>query len=57
MIKNLIMIEDVPLFNSSHMFGLSSVVNPDGVNSVNFLKAGIPAKYGESGHRRLWISV
>jgi len=45
--QNLIMIEDVPLFNSSHMFGLSSVVNPDGVNSVNFLKAGIPAKYGE----------
>jgi len=45
--QNLILVEDVPLFNSSHMFGLTSAVNPDGVNSVNFLKAGIPAKYGE----------
>jgi len=45
--QNLILVEDVPLFNSSHMFGLTSAVNPDGVNSVNFMKAGIPAKYGE----------
>jgi hypothetical protein len=45
--QNLILVEDVPLFNSSHMFGLSSVVNPDGVNNVSFLKAGIPAKFGE----------
>ena len=45
--QNLILVEDVPLFNSSHMFGLTSAINPDGVNSVNFLKAGIPAKYGE----------
>ena len=45
--QNLILVEDVPLFNSSHMFGLISVINPDGVNNVTFLKAGIPAKYGE----------
>jgi len=45
--QNLILVEDVPLFNSSHLFGLSSVINPDGVNSVTFLKSGIPAKYGE----------
>lgn len=45
--QNLILVEDVPLFNSSHLFGLNSAINPDGVNSVNFLKAGIPAKYGE----------
>jgi len=45
--QNLILVEDVPLFNSSHMFGLSSVINPDGVNSVTFLKSGIPSKYGE----------
>lgn len=45
--QNLILVEDVPLFNSSHLFGLNSVLNPDGVNNVSFLKAGIPAKYGE----------
>jgi len=45
--QNLILLEDVPLFNSSHLFGLTSVVNSDGISSVTLLKAGIPAKYGE----------
>jgi len=45
--QNLVMVEDVPLFNTSHIFGLSSAINSDAVNSVTLLKAGIPAKYGE----------
>jgi len=45
--QNLILVEDVPLFNSSHMFGLNSAINSDGVNSVTLIKAGIPARYGE----------
>jgi hypothetical protein len=45
--QNLILLEDVPLFNSSHMFGLISVVNSDGISNVTLLKAGIPVKYGE----------
>jgi hypothetical protein len=45
--QNLILIEDVPLFNSSHLFGLISVVNSDGISDVTLFKAGIPAKYGE----------
>ena len=45
--QNLILIEDVPLFNLSHLFGLISVVNSDGVSNVTLLKAGISAKYGE----------
>ena len=45
--QNLILVEDVPLFNSSHLFGLNSAINSDGVSSVSLLKAGIPAKYGE----------
>jgi hypothetical protein len=45
--QNLILIEDEPLFNSSHLFGLTSILNPDGVTSVTMLKAGIPAQYGE----------
>ena len=45
--QNLILVEDVPLFNSSHVFGLNSAINSDGVSNVTLLKAGIPAKYGE----------
>jgi hypothetical protein len=45
--QNLILMEHVPLFNSSHLFGLISVVNPDLVSNVTLIKAGTPAKYGE----------
>lgn len=45
--QNLILIEDVPIFNLSHLFGLVSVVNSDGITDLTLLKAGIPAKYGE----------
>jgi len=45
--QNLILLEDAPLFNSSHVFGLISAVNSDGISDVTLLKAGIPAKYGE----------
>ncbi|MGA1978610.1 MAG: TonB-dependent receptor [Bacteroidales bacterium] len=45
--QNLILIEDVPLFNSAHMFGLTSTINTDNVSGVTLLKAGIPARYGE----------
>ncbi|MDD2797263.1 MAG: carboxypeptidase-like regulatory domain-containing protein [Bacteroidales bacterium] len=45
--QNLILVEDVPLFNSSHMFGLNSAINSDGISSASLLKAGIPAKFGE----------
>ncbi len=45
--QNLILIEDVPLFNASHLFGLVSVVNPDMVTGVTLMKAGMPARYGE----------
>jgi hypothetical protein len=45
--QNLILIEDVPLFNSAHIFGLTSTINTDNVSSVTLLKAGIPARYGE----------
>ncbi len=45
--QNLILVENVPLFNSSHLFGLISLINPDMVSNVTLMKAGIPAKYGE----------
>jgi hypothetical protein len=45
--QNLILIEDIPLFNTSHLFGLISIINSDMINNVTLMKAGIPAKYGE----------
>ena len=45
--QNLILVEEVPVFNSAHLFGLTSIINPDGISGVSLLKSGIPAKYGE----------
>lgn len=45
--QNLILIENVPLFNSSHLFGLISIINPDLVNDVTLMKASVPVRYGE----------
>jgi len=45
--QNLILLEDVPLFNSAHAFGLISAINSDAVDNFTLLKSGIPAKYGE----------
>jgi CarboxypepD_reg-like domain/TonB-dependent Receptor Plug Domain len=45
--QNLILIEDVPIFNSSHLFGLTSILNSDAINNVTLYKGGIPASYGE----------
>jgi hypothetical protein len=45
--QNLVLMEDLPVFNPSHVFGLISVVNSDDVSNVTLLKAGIPVQYGE----------
>ncbi len=45
--QNLLLVEGVPLFNASHLFGLISVINPEMVGNVTLMKAGIPARYGE----------
>lgn len=45
--QNLILLEDVPLFNPSHLFGLTSVVNSDGISGLTLYKAGIPSRFGE----------
>lgn len=45
--QNLFLIEETPLYNTSHVFGLISSVSPDIVNNVNLYKGFIPAEYGE----------
>lgn len=44
--QNLILLDETPIFNSSHLFGLFSAFNQDAVDNVTLLKGGIPAKYG-----------
>ncbi len=45
--QNLYLINETPVFNTTHMFGLVSVVNPDAVVKATLYKGHIPAKYGE----------
>nr|HPR32349.1 TonB-dependent receptor [Prolixibacteraceae bacterium] len=44
--QNLILIHDAPVFNTSHMFGLFSMLDPGIVDEVTLYKSGIPARYG-----------
>ncbi len=44
--QNLILLDEAPVFNSSHLFGMFSVFNPDAVKDVKLIKGGIPAQYG-----------
>jgi TonB dependent receptor/CarboxypepD_reg-like domain/TonB-dependent Receptor Plug Domain len=43
--QNLILLDDIPIFNPTHLFGLFSVFPPDAINSVDLYKGGIPARY------------
>jgi hypothetical protein len=45
--QNLYLINGAPLFNTSHVFGLFSVINPDAVEKLSLYKGHIPAIYGE----------
>jgi hypothetical protein len=44
--ENLILLDEAPVFNSSHLFGFFSIFNPDAVKDVKLIKGGIPAQYG-----------
>ncbi|GAA4847190.1 TonB-dependent receptor [Algivirga pacifica] len=44
--ENLALLDEVPMFNTSHLFGLFSVFNPDAIDGVSLLKGGIPVEYG-----------
>lgn len=44
--QNLILLDEAPVYNSSHLFGFFSVFNPDAVRDVKLVKGGIPAQYG-----------
>jgi hypothetical protein len=45
--QNLYLFNNAPLFNTTHVFGLFSVINPDAVDRLSLYKGHIPASYGE----------
>ena len=44
--QNLILLDGVPVYNASHLFGFFSVFNADAISSVKLIKGGFPARYG-----------
>lgn len=44
--QNLILIDGVPVYNASHLFGFFSIFNADAINNVSVVKGGFPARYG-----------
>ncbi|MFM7852054.1 MAG: TonB-dependent receptor plug domain-containing protein, partial [Flammeovirgaceae bacterium] len=44
--QNLILLDEAPVYNSSHLLGFFSVFNPDAVKDTKLYKGGIPARYG-----------
>lgn len=44
--QNLVLLDDAPIYNSSHLMGFFSVFNPDAVRDVTLQKGSLPARYG-----------
>lgn len=44
--ENLIILDEAPVYNSSHLLGFFSVFNPDAVKNVTLYKTAFPAEYG-----------
>ncbi|MGZ3899901.1 MAG: TonB-dependent receptor [Bacteroidia bacterium] len=44
--QNLILLDEAPIYNASHLMGFFSVFNGDAIKNVNLIKGGMPAQYG-----------
>jgi hypothetical protein len=44
--QNLILLDEAPVYNPSHVMGFFSVFNSDALKDVNLIKGGMPAEYG-----------
>jgi outer membrane receptor for ferrienterochelin and colicin len=44
--QNLFLLDGVPVYNASHLFGFFSVFNPTAVKTVKLYKGGFPARFG-----------
>jgi len=44
--QNLVLLDEAIVFNTSHLFGLFSIFNPDAIKDLKLYKGGIPSRYG-----------
>ncbi len=45
--QNLIIMDDVEIFNPYRLYGVISMFNPDAVENVNLITGGFPVRYGD----------
>lgn len=55
--QNLILLDETPIFNPTHMFGLFSVFPPDVLNTVDLYKGNVPARFGGRAASVLDVSL
>ncbi len=44
--QNLVLLDGMPIYNTSHLLGFLSSINSDALSGVSLYKGGIPAQYG-----------
>lgn len=44
--QNLILLDEAPMYNTSHAFGYLSVFNPDAIKNIDVYKGGFPSRFG-----------
>jgi TonB-dependent Receptor Plug Domain/CarboxypepD_reg-like domain len=44
--QNLILLDDAPVYNTAHLFGLISIFNTDAIKSADLYKGYFPSQYG-----------
>ncbi|HMP99606.1 MAG TPA: TonB-dependent receptor, partial [Cyclobacteriaceae bacterium] len=44
--QNLVLMDEIPIYNTSHLAGFFSAYNPDLVDEIKFYRGGIPAQFG-----------
>jgi hypothetical protein len=44
--QNLILIDDVPIFNANHLFGMFSIIDTRTIDNLELFKGGAPSRYG-----------
>lgn len=44
--QNLVLLDEAPVYNASHLFGFFSVFNADAVSGLDLYKGSMPAQYG-----------
>ncbi|MCG6188556.1 TonB-dependent receptor [Maribellus maritimus] len=44
--ENLMILDEAPVYNASHLMGFFSVFNSDAIKDIEVYKGGIPSKYG-----------